>query len=371
MAALARQATADGWVLDDAAWAARYASDYADLDAAFARAVERKDVAGVADIGDILRAMDLRRGVVSGLRDRMHAAHRLVSSAEGRVAARLWDGVTPSDQIAIDAIPRLESARQRLAAWRTLDDAQSLYRALLTMADEHARAGDFEAANAALAEAATLEQPAWPARLRMSMPGQRGSIAMYAKDAEGYRRSRREMLALAEQAGATRSAASARLGLGDAALLAQDYEEAAALCSALADELRRWSSPFTLGITLENLANALVHLGDLPGAYSAAMESLPLMRGNEAGADVFNILALIAAMGGRHAQAARMLGHVDAWVERSQYALAPNEARAAAEAGAAIDAALGPQEHARLRKEGAGLTDEEADRLAGALDHGG
>jgi tetratricopeptide (TPR) repeat protein len=179
------------------------------------------------------------------------------------------------------------------------------------------------------------------------------------------------MLALAEQAGATRSAASARLGLGDAALLAQDYDEAATLCRALADELRRRSTPFTLGVTLENLANALVHLGDLPGAYTAAMESLPLMRDNEAGADVFNILALIAAKAGRHAEAARMLGHVDAWVERSQYALAPNEARSAEEAGAAIDAALGAQEHARLRKEGAALTDEDADRLAAQLDHGG
>ena len=65
--------------------------------------------------------------------------------------------------------------------------------------------------------------------------------------------------------------------------------------------------------------------------------------------------------------AARMLGHVDAWVATSQYDLAPNEARAADEAGREIDAAIGAAEHARLRKEGSALTDAEADAIAFAL----
>ena len=77
------------------------------------------------------------------------------------------------------------------------------------------------------------------------------------------------------------------------------------------------------------------------------------MRLNEAGADVFTILALVAVRSAMPEPAARMLGHVDAWVARSQYDLAPNEARAAEEAGREIDAAIGAQEHARLRAEGA------------------
>jgi len=110
-----------------------------------------------------------------------------------------------------------------------------------------------------------------------------------------------------------------------------------------------------------------VHLGDLRGAAAAAAGSLPAMRLNEAGADVFTILALVAVRSAMPEPAARMLGHVDAWVARSQYHLAPNEARAAEEAGREIDAAIGAQEHARLRAEGAKLSDAEADALASEL----
>ena len=59
-----------------------------------------------------------------------------------------------------------------------------------------------------------------------------------------------------------------------------------------------------------------------------------------------------------------MLGHVDAWIATSQYDLAPNEARTAEEASVAIDAAIGAAEHARLRTEGARMTDAEADAIA-------
>jgi tetratricopeptide (TPR) repeat protein len=259
---------------------------------------------------------------------------------------------------------RASTSRARLAAWRAQDDPQELYGALCGWADERARAGDFAGADQALQEAQALERPGWPARLLMLMPTERGAVAMYAKDAAGYRTHRREVLRLAEQLGATRTALSARLSLGDAALLAEDYVEAATLCRAVVDELRELNRPFTRGIALENLANALAHLGDLDGASAAAAESLPLMRQNEAGADLFTILALVAIRSGQPESAARMLGHVDAWVEKSQYDLAPNEARAAAEAGREIDIAIGPAEHARLRKEGALLTDAEADTLA-------
>src|SRR6185369_6266505 len=121
---------------------------------------------------------------------------------------------------AIDAIARLEVARKRLAAWRALHVPRGLYAALCGWADELARAGDFAGANLALQEAQALEQPDWPVRLRMLLPTERGAVAMYFKDAAGYRLHRREVLRLAERAGATRTATSARLGLGDAALLA-------------------------------------------------------------------------------------------------------------------------------------------------------
>jgi len=58
---------------------------------------------------------------------------------------------------------------------------------------------------------------------------------------------------------------------------------------------------------------------------------------------------------------------VHAWIASSQYDLAPNEARAADEAGREIDAAIGADAQARLREEGRRLTDAEADALASVL----
>jgi len=364
MGALAERAVTDHWTLTDAEWNPRYTPDDQDLQVAFEHAVAHRDLDVAARTCEALRVLDARRGNMSASRGRMRACFELIPEATGRVAAQLWDCVMPSDQIAVEAIARLEVGRRRLAAWREQDDPRALYSALCGWADELARAGDFAGAEAALREAEALERADWPLRLLIQGPNTRGSVAMYHKDAAGYRRHRREVLRLAEQVGAARTALSARLGLGDAALLAEDYDEAATLSRTVVDELREQNRPFTLGIALENLSNALVHLGDLAGAASVAAESLPLMRQNEAGADVFSILALIAVRSGQPAVAARMLGHVDAWVEKSQYDLARNEARAAEEAGREIDAAIGAAEHAQLRRAGAAMSDSEADALA-------
>jgi len=364
MAAHGEQVAQDSASMTDMQWNTLYSSDYQDLQVAFRHAVDHGEPHVAAQTGAALRMMDLRRGNLSGLRARMSACFKLISDASALDAARLWDVVMPADQIAIDAIARLDAARNRLAAWRAQDAPQDLYAALCSFADELARAGRFAEADRALQEAKSLEKPEWPLRVLMLLPMQRGSIAMHAKDAAGYRLYRREVLRLAEQCGATRQAISARLGLGDAALLAEDYGEAAELCRAVVDELKGHNRLFTRGIALENLANALVHLGDLQGAAAAVAQSLPIMRQNEAGADLFTILALIAIRSGKPQMAARMLGHVDAWVKESQYDLAPNEARAAEEAGREIDAAIGPAEHARLRSEGGLLSEKEADALA-------
>jgi hypothetical protein len=350
--------------LTDAQWNQRHEGVYQDILAGYEHAIAHRDVRIAGRTAVALRMMDVRRGAVSGLRARMHACFDLIEHASGLDAAILWSVVTPSDQIAIDAIPRLESARNRLAAWREQGDVHGVYLALCTYADELARAGDFAQARRTLDEAEALQHRDWPPRVVMMIAQHRGAIAMYAKDAAGYRKYRREVLRLAEQSGATRTANSARLGLGDAALLAEDYDEAATLSREVADTLSFMNLPFSRAIALENLANALAHLGDLTGAVAAAEESLPVMRLNEAGADVFTILALVAVRSAMPEVAARMLGHVDTWVATSQYHLAPNEARAAEEAGREIDAAIGADEHARLRAAGAALTDAEADALA-------
>ena len=367
MATLADQLMEDSFSLTDAQWGHAHHGVYQDVLAGFEHAIAHRDAHIAGRTAVALRMMDVRRGTVSGLRARMHACFDLLPHASGLDTAYLWSAVTPSDQIAIDAIPRLDSARNRLAAWRRQVDIRGLYSAWCTYADELARAGEFSEAKRALDEAEKLQQREWPPRLLMMMPQHRGAIAMYAKDADGYRKSRREVLRLAEQSGATRTANSARLGLGDAALLAEDYDEAATLSREVAETLRFMNLPFSRAIALENMSNALAHLGDFRGAVDAARESLPIMRVNEAGADVFTILALVAVRSGMPDLAARMLGHVDNWVATSQYHLAPNEARASEEAGREVDQAIGAQQHARLRAEGAKLSDAGADALAAEL----
>jgi hypothetical protein len=155
----------------------------------------------------------------------------------------------------------------------------------------------------------------------------------------------------------------ARLALADAALMAGDVGEAVALGREAVAVLQSLDQPGNLGLALGNLASALLMKGDVASARATAAQALPLLWHNEMGSLLFELLALLAAGAGDFAVAAQMLGFAESRHTADDDVTQANEARMMQLAAAAIDAALGKDEHVRLRTTGAKLTSEQARAL--------
>ncbi len=367
MARLAQDVERDFWTMPDAPWLERYVPDYADLQAAFERAFGRHDTAVAGLAGNALLRIDHLRNVNPAVRIRADMAHTLLPYAAPKDAAWLWNCVATHGLMSIAAVSRVSAARAAVAAWRLRDSAPDLYVALGLYAYECAKAGELAASESALLEASRLEDPAWPARRRMRWAAVVAGVAIYRKDAAAYREASRRELALAEEGGHDRAAAWAKIKLADAALMAGDRAEAIALGQAAVTELGALDQPANLGLALSNLCAAYLLADDVAAARAAAKRALPLMWQNDWGFLLLDQLALVAARTGRCDGAAQILGFTDAWLAGSQERRQPNEAQLAQLAADAIDAALGQDEHARLRAHGAAMTKVDAEALARAV----
>ena len=231
-----------------------------------------------------------------------------------------------------------------MQAWRDLNDSLRLHFALGFYAAECSRAGRFDDADRAIAEAQSLEDPAWPLRRRMWGAAALGGVCIHRGDA-----------------------AWARLKLADAALMADDLAEAIELGWRAVRELRLLDQPSSLGLALSNLCAALLLNGHRSAAAQAAAEALPLMWRNGWGYLLLDSLALLAAQQGRAADAAPLLGFVDAWYLQHDDTRQPNELRLAKLVADAAEAALGTQRFAQARCEGTRLADTQAEALAHSL----
>ncbi len=367
MAGLAQDVERNFWTTADASWLTRYAPDYDDLQVAFERACDRHDAAVAGATGNALLRLDHLRNVNPALRSRAEAAYALVPDASPSAGAWLWNCVVPHGLLSIAAVPRYTAAREALAVWRRVDSPQDLYLALGFFACESAKIGDFDSSELALGEAARIEDPRWPARRRMRGAAHVAGVAIYRQDAPTYREASRRELTLGEEAGAERAAAWARLKLADAALMAGDRDEAIALGRAAVTELEALDQPSNLGLALSNLCAAHLLANDLRAAHQAAARALPLMWQNEWGFLLLDQLALIAARTGHVDTSARLLGFADALYAVNKEPRQPNEAVLAQLAAGLIETAIAPDEQARLRVEGAGMTAARAEAMARAM----
>jgi hypothetical protein len=308
--------------------------------------------------------MDDLRNDLSTLRGRAEAARALVPQAGPLAQARLWNRIAGHNVVAFTEGPRLTAARQRVAAWRRLDNPMQLALALAFLSCACARAGEFDAAESAMAEQRALEDARWPARLRGLLSYNRTFVSIFRADAAGYREAARTTLALAEESGAERAVGMARLALADAALMAEDADEALALGRDAVRVLRALDQPSKLGLALGNLAAAFLMKGDVTAARRLTAEAFPLMARNEMSMSLFDNLALQAVHQGKAAIAARMLGLADRRYASGDDVRQANEARMMRMASAAIERALGTDEFSRLRAEGATMAAEHAYALA-------
>ncbi len=167
LAGLAREVESRFWSMGDRDWLALYAPEYDDLQIAFDRACAFREVDTAAMIGTALQRMDQLRSITTAGRKRAELLFAMLGEANDEARAWIWTCLTSHNMISLEIVSRMEASTQALAAWRRRADPMHLHFALGFHANECARAGDFVAADAALAEAASLERPTWPVRRRM------------------------------------------------------------------------------------------------------------------------------------------------------------------------------------------------------------
>jgi predicted ATPase/DNA-binding winged helix-turn-helix (wHTH) protein len=234
-----------------------------------------------------------------------------------------------------------------------------------------ARAGEavaisrVELAEAVLAQARALEDPAWPASLRRVRAAAEAQLASGRGDFAASLVAHRHALALERASG--EPAISVLVSLADVEIMVGEGEAAAAHLHEAAELARRrglladrWA------FILANLTAARLVQGDLTGARQTAAEGWPQARRFDADAWWADHLALLAAREGRMRTAALLLGLADAAYVRIRDGRQPLETRHAAAAAEAARPALGAARFAALRRAGA-VAEAEARVHAAAL----
>ena len=274
----------------------------------------------------------------------------------------LWLGLNWALAAPERAVPALTRA---IDLYRRLGDARNLGFALQRLAHEEALAGRFEHAAALLSEA-------YPLLANAGLPKVLGDYydycavlkALTGKPADA-RSDLEKALALYRSAGAERYALFTLAQLGDVAWSLGDLDAARSGMQETVALLRK--TPLTtvmLGLCLSNLAGVHTERGELDDALAAAREGLPLLVEGGFAWSHLDHLALRAALAGKLADAARVVGFADAAFEGRNIARQPNEARSRERLQRLLQEGLGPDVLARLTGEGAALTEESAVKLA-------
>jgi|GEM_PF-613756 len=235
------------------------------------------------------------------------------------------------------------------------------HRALTALALVESIGCDLPAAEAALAQARALADPAWPPVRASWLVEAEGHVARARGNMAAFLHWTRRGVAMMEARG---SSDGTTLGnLVDAELAAGNPAQAAATGVALVASLAGGRDERGLAVVRLNLSAALLALGDHEQARShlrAGWAQAPLFDMQPFFADC---LALLAALAGRLDAAARLSGYADAANARMGERQS-NEAAAYARATQVARAALGDAAFDRLHAEGAVLRDADVEALA-------
>jgi hypothetical protein len=165
-------------------------------------------------------------------------------------------------------------------------------------------------------------------------------------------------------AGAERAALAIGINLAELALEMGDFDRTIRDGRSLARRLRQNSHPSLIAHVLYLLAAAHVERGDAMEALAAAAEAAPVMRDQGILLYLFDHLALLAARTGHAADAALLAGYTDAAYRTCERPREPIESRAIARLTQLLESSLQEDEIARLRREGAFLTEDQVMVLA-------
>lgn len=355
----------DSWVLPEASFVERYEPDLDNLRTALDEALLHDPQAAIAMAGAATRLwrwLSLHPEAMA----RCRAAAALVDAATPpALEARLWEGMAQVSGELSHSNSR-PAAQRAAELYAQIGDARGRYLALAHLAFSYSGSGGTapEAA-AALAEIKRIEDPSWPAALRLFGRKIEANLALADGDFEAARAATRARLELASACGLQRDVNAALGNLADLALVAGDADEAVRLGRALLARLRRRDAA-TRAMVQGNLLHALLAQGSDEEARTAASEVIDKLRplGFMFLMYICDALALLAAREQRWPAAALLLGYADTAYAAQAQTRELNEARACDEARLAVAAHCSGAEIATWLGQGAGLDAEDVCAIA-------
>ncbi|NRF71816.1 winged helix-turn-helix domain-containing protein [Aquincola sp. S2] len=304
-------AIGDEFVLSDREFVLRYESELDNLRIALHWALLHDAPAAVELVPHVAQLLNRLSLYDEGLAAIRAGQALLAADTPPLAAARTWNALERYARVL--PLSRAQAAwRVAVAQYRLVDRRIELYLALC-LGVGRGLPGDAAASQAALGEAAALEQPQWP-------PGQRCQRVL-ASSGEAYLRgdvvaaeqTLREGLRLLAGCGPTRSEVVARWNLVEMLLLQQRHDEAYDLAADLAERTRKLHcNAVPLSHCLHSLAMAHAALGRDAQARNALRESAALACPLGLVYLRADLMALLAARDGREADAARLIGYADA-----------------------------------------------------------
>ena len=277
-----------------------------------------------------------------------------------RDAARYWLALATLGVLSYEPRESFDAARRAADLYRSLGDDSRCHDALVCVAVQGTSTPERERA---IAEASRLERADWPARQRTWL--------LYAQIWLHARLGRyEEALACAQQQAAIQREAGNPVGELGAMANVVSMELLLARTEAALEHGRAAIARFEAlgrgadaGYTQWIVMIALMLLDRLDEALDAGRKALALLLHEGDDYRLLAPLALLAALRGRVADAARIIGHDDANLARTGGVVRPVAALLRARLDPLLDASLDPTELARLRKEGAALRGEQVFQL--------
>jgi non-specific serine/threonine protein kinase len=175
-----------------------------------------------------------------------------------------------------------------------------------------------------------------------------------------------EALSILDSTGDEEGAANTRINLAELEAAHNEPERALTMVSAAAEKLRSLGSMSTYAIARLNAAAYQIGLGRCHEAEVGAREVLLLAKNGESDSGPFAVeqLAAVAALSGDFRGAARLLGYVTAWYDKSGYQRGPSEQRTHDLTRATLHKKLQVTELTELLADGRKLSDENALAMA-------
>jgi tetratricopeptide (TPR) repeat protein len=281
------------------------------------------------------------------------------SSTPATVAARLW--LSRAKLYPSATRTSAEDALKAADIFRALGDRESLFDALINAASQFNYAGDFVAAERALAEAKILLAPEWPRWTQAAFQLVAGSVKYWSGELAAARLRLRAALEVSRDAGdASQTEWIEMMVVGCDVALHNS-------CDALRagrEMLARASPPirgFNRVVTENFVSAALMQMGNLAEAESTLRAAVPRVRRALGTArTTLCYVSLLLARQGRGADAARLLGAVDALRPSGAAILAPPNRACYEDAATIVAQTLGVEEFERLKAEGRVLSEDEA-----------